>query len=292
MPHHPEAATRVPVSKEQYVEYWTNGFIIFRGLVPAVDVAELVDYTDRLMRERSEAERGDTTTATGQYLAIEFLHRESEIHERFLLHPNVLDVIEALIGPDILAVQDMLFLKGPGAGGEGHHQDAYSVPTAPETLIGAWMAIDRADEDNGCLWMATGSHAEPVHPGTGAIRGARRSMVLSDIRELDGLSNPTPGRNDLAVVAERYPAVPAVMDPGDVAFFGGRFIHWSGPNRSPDRTRRAFVGHYCDARSAVLWDHDAPDTEEIMNERHILARGTTHYAHATPRFSKADGERR
>ena len=287
MAHELDPATRVPVTTEQYVDYWSNGFLIVRGLVPEADVAQLLEYTDGLMRERGGGDAGDTTTDTGQYLAIEFLHRESEIHERFLLHPNVLDVLEALIGPDVLAVQDMLFLKGPGAGGEGHHQDAYSVPTVPETLIGAWLAIDRADEENGCLWMAPGSQAEPVHPGTGSVRGARRSMVLSDITELAGLSNPTKGENDLAVIAERYPAVPAVMDPGDVAFFGGRFIHWSGPNRSADRTRRAFVGHYCDARSVVLWDHDEPITDEMMNHRHILARGFTHNPHASPRFARS-----
>ena len=48
------------------------------------------------------------------------LHRELEIHERFLLHPRILDVLEALIGPDVLALQSMLFLK-PGGAGQGFH---------------------------------------------------------------------------------------------------------------------------------------------------------------------------
>ena len=62
---------------------------------------------------------------------IHMLHQKLEIHERYLLHPRLLDVLEALIGPDLLAMQTMLFLKGPGAQGQGYHQDSYYIPTLP-----------------------------------------------------------------------------------------------------------------------------------------------------------------
>lgn len=41
------------------------------------------------------------------------------------MHPRVLDVLEAIIGPDVLALQSMFFLKWPGPRGQGYHQDAY-----------------------------------------------------------------------------------------------------------------------------------------------------------------------
>jgi ectoine hydroxylase-related dioxygenase (phytanoyl-CoA dioxygenase family) len=34
------------------------------------------------------------------------------------------------------------------------------------------------------------------------------------------------------------------MAPGDVLFFNGSLVHGSGPNRSADRFRRSFIGHY------------------------------------------------
>ena len=92
------------------------------------------------------------------------LHRRLEIHERYLLHPRVLDVVEGLVGPDVLALQTMLFLKPPGADGQGYHQDSFHIITQPDTLIGAWIALDRADEENGCLWVTAGSQAEPIYP--------------------------------------------------------------------------------------------------------------------------------
>jgi phytanoyl-CoA hydroxylase len=39
-------------------------------------------------------------------------------------------------------------------------------------------------------------------------------------------------------------AVEVPMEPGDTLFFGGGVIHGSGPNRSKDRFRRSFIGHY------------------------------------------------
>ena len=72
--------------------------------------------------------------------------------------------LEALIGPDILALQTMLFLKGPGKPGQGFHQDSYYIPTYPDSLCGAWLAIDDVDEENGCMYFTPGSQHEPIYP--------------------------------------------------------------------------------------------------------------------------------
>jgi ectoine hydroxylase-related dioxygenase (phytanoyl-CoA dioxygenase family) len=34
------------------------------------------------------------------------------------------------------------------------------------------------------------------------------------------------------------------MSPGDVLFFNGSLVHGSEPNRTTDRFRRSFIGHY------------------------------------------------
>jgi hypothetical protein len=45
-------------------------------------------------------------------------HRVHALHERFLQHPRILDVVEHLSGPDILALQSMVFFKEPGQPGQ------------------------------------------------------------------------------------------------------------------------------------------------------------------------------
>ena len=176
------------------------------------------------------------------------LHRQLEIHERFMLHPRVLDVVEALVGPDVLALQTMLFVKRPGAEGQGYHQDSFHIITQPDTLIGAWIALDRADEENGCLWITPGSQHEPVYPDVDERRRPRRRHASSpDIPSVSGADDPDERATTSRAVAAKYPGreVPAVLEPGDVVFFGGHVLHRSHANRSatrsPPRVRRALL---------------------------------------------------
>lgn len=167
---------RYRVSIEAYVTFHRQGFLIVRGLVPPEDVRELVRHSEELMHGEIavpglERPRGATPEEMERcYLRIHMLHRVLDVHERFLLHPRVLDVLEALIGPDVMAMQSMFFLRFPGGAGQGYHQDAYYIPTVPDTLCGAWLAVDRADEENGCLWFTPGTQHEPISPRRDARR--------------------------------------------------------------------------------------------------------------------------
>jgi phytanoyl-CoA hydroxylase len=107
----------------------------------------------------------------GHRVRVHFLHRELEIHERFLLHPRIVDNVAGLVGPDVLALQTMLLVKPPGSSGQGYHQDSFHIVTQPDTLLGAWVALDGADEENGCVWIRQGSQHEPVYPDADATKG-------------------------------------------------------------------------------------------------------------------------
>jgi phytanoyl-CoA hydroxylase len=222
------------------------------------------------------------------------LHRKLPLHERYLLHPRVLDVLETLIGPDVLALQTMLFLKPPGSEGQGWHQDTFYIPTHPDTLCGAWIAIDDVDEFNGAMWMAAGSNVEPVYPPKGPGVGSYGDRHLPGVPGVEGVSDTNDERNDLSPVANRYPQLLVPAKPGDVVFFGGHILHRSKRNMTTDRFRRSFVSHYCNARSFTQWGagweangEGQPkfDPETLQsNGSHILARGDTHLPYAQPRF--------
>jgi hypothetical protein len=294
-PAKPVAAhQRYRVSVQEYVTFRDRGFLIVRGLIPPADVLALVLHTEDLIHGRV-AVPGAPPPPVGaslreierHYLRIHMLHRVLEIHERFLLHPRVLDVLEALIGPDIMAMQSMLFLKYPGGAGQGFHQDSYYIPTFPDTLCGAWLAIDRADEENGCMWFTPGSQHEPIYPTAGHER-VHHADAIGDLPVVANVSDTDTSRNTLSQVAGRYSGreVPAVMDPGDVAFFGGHVLHRSHQNASRSRCRRSFVGHYANARSLTLWGYGDADGQPT-NHKQILARGFTHLPFGQPRFGTA-----
>lgn len=309
------------VSTEQYIAFRRDGFLIVRDLISAREIAELRQHTDDLMQGRLPEQQGrvmgsrDTSRDSGVttqqlesppahlspeekadfFLRIHMLHRRLELHERYMLHPRVLDVLEVLIGPDVLALQTMLFLKGPGKPGQGWHQDSYYIPTSPDTLCGAWIAIDDVDEYNGAMWFAKGSGHEPVYPPCPEVAYGFGDKLISDIRYVKGVSDHRDEHNHLTPVADRYDQVLASMKAGDVAFFNGHVLHRSKRNMTRDRFRRSFVAHYCNARSFTQWGADAPSDDPhdsptldpatgMTNGSHILARGDTHLPFATPKF--------
>jgi chlorinating enzyme len=280
---------RYRVSVQEYVTFHEQGFLIVRGLVPPEDVAELAGHVEDLIFGRIDVPGleppppgASVAEIEKRYLRIHMLHRVLEIHERYMLHPRLLDVLEALIGPDVMAMQTMLFIKPPGGAGQGWHQDAYYIPTIPDTLCGAWIAIDRADEENGCMWFVPGTQHEPIYP-TSDNRGRNHGDSLGDLESVDNVSNVDDSVNTLSRIARKYPdrEVKAVMDPGDVAFFGGHVLHRSKQNVSVDRFRRSFVGHYANARSFTRW---GSREGKPTNDQHILARGSTHLPFGLPRF--------
>ena len=186
---------RYRVGVQEYITFHEQGFLIVRGLVPPEDVQELVQHTDDLIHGRIDvpgAEPSPPGTSPQEierrYLRIHMLHRVLEIHECFLLHPRILDVLEALIGPDVMAMQSMLFLKFPGGAGQGYHQDSYYIPTMPDSLCGAWLAVDRADEENGCMWFTVGTQHEPIYPTTDN-RGRNHGDSLADLEAVENVSN-------------------------------------------------------------------------------------------------------
>src|SRR5215218_11000104 len=217
------------VSVDEYKAFRQQGFLVVRGLLDPDEVEELRGHTELLMQGRlpeqeatmSERDTNSDSGTTGQaleappdhlspeekaqyFLRVHMLHRKLKLHERYLLHPGVLDVLEALIGPDVLALQTMLFLKPPGKPGQGWHQDSYYIPTHPDTLCGAWIAIDDCDEINGAMWFAKGSGVEPIYPPCPGVSYGFGDRLVGDILHVKGVSDTDDSRNSLSSVAGRY----------------------------------------------------------------------------------------
>ena len=306
------------VSVEEYITFRRQGFLVVKGLVSPEDVTVLREHTEDLMAGRLPEQQkkmegrdlsNDSGTTTQEleappehlsdeekaqyFLRIHMLHRHLALHELYMLHPRVLDVLEVLIGPDVLALQTMLFVKGPGKPGQGWHQDSYYIPTHPDSLCGAWIAIDDTDEYNGAMWFAAGSQNEPVYPPLEGYGFGNTN--INEIEHVTGISDPNDSNNDLAKIADKYPQLLVSAKPGDVVFFGGHVLHRSKANCTTDRFRRSFVSHFCNARSFTQWgaDIDAGKTNNsdaqdpitgMANGSHILARGDSHLPFARPRF--------
>jgi hypothetical protein len=74
-------------------------------------------------------------------------------------HASILDLVEAVIGPDILVFHTTVWLKPPRS--ENYvpwHQDATYFGLAPFEHITAWVALTPSRPESGCVRVIPGSH--------------------------------------------------------------------------------------------------------------------------------------
>ena len=76
----------------------------------------------------------------------------------FAQDPALLDLVESLVGPDIVFWTAALFCKPGGDGREiPWHQDGVYWPLRPPETVTLWIALDDSLVENGCLRIVPGS---------------------------------------------------------------------------------------------------------------------------------------
>ena len=239
--------------------YLDNGYLVVPGLLDRVDVdllnAEIPRFArgDYPVRNPEALHLGLTDEESlRKLLAVHFPHWVNDTFLHYLRHPAIAAVLGRIVGAHlhgwdgrVKAMQSMLFVKPPGLPGQAWHQDEHFIPTRDRSLCGAWVALDDATVDNGCLWVLPGSHTTGVlHP----VRAHGRPDRYDSAPEAYDATDPGFFSFDDADM------VPVPVSAGDVVFFNGHLLHKSLPNVTASMYRRAVVYHYCNAWSQLPWD--------------------------------------
>jgi len=75
------------------------------------------------------------------------------------MHPPIIDLVEQLIGPDIILWGCHVFCKPASEGYETPwHQDGHYWPIRPLANCTVWVALEPSTRENGCLRVIPGSH--------------------------------------------------------------------------------------------------------------------------------------
>ena len=160
---------------------------------------------------------------------VEPFHALDPVFDRLVDDARLVDPMCDLVGaPRVGLWTDKLNFKPPHDGSEFRwHQDSPYWAHACrhlDQLPNVMLALDDADEENGCLRVVRGSHRHGLLPG----------------REGEGVLGPLftdPRHFDLQA------QVAAAMPAGSLVFFSPHTVHGSEPNRS-ERMRRAMVLTY------------------------------------------------
>ena len=148
-------------------------------------------------------------------------------------HPAVLDMMEQIIGPDIVLWISRILCKPPVKGREvPWHQDGEYWPMRPLATCSVWIAIDPVSTANGCMRFIPDSHKRKElyrhHVSD------RKNLVLN--LELD--------RDQF----DESKAVNVELEPGQMSLHDVRMIHGSLANTSGQR-RAALIMRYMPATS-------------------------------------------
>jgi phytanoyl-CoA hydroxylase len=231
--------------------YTRDGYAVLPDALTAAEVAELRAEALRICRgevgpvagaQPGSADEPDDVIIR-RYACIHFPHKLSPLMRQTLAHPVVVAALTQVIGPDVKAMQSMLFTKGEGKPGQAWHQDEFFIPTRDRSLTAAWIALDDATIENGCLWVLPGSH--------------RPGVIYPDRDQEDP-------RFDCSIEAYDFPyqdtdAVPVEVRAGSVVLFNGYLLHRSLPNAARSGLRRALVNHYMSAQSLLPWTRPPDD---------------------------------
>ena len=215
-----------PTRREQYER---DGFVVVRGLFPADLMAraateaeslpgrfaDLVSVKNIRCRWQDNVCTGDCTFET-----FDPVIDLGPACEEIALAPPLLALLAELYGERACLFKDKLIFKPPGVKGYGLHQDWIGWDGFPRSFLTVLVPFEPADRDNGCTVVYPGYHAG------------------GSLTPEDGQYHELP-----AAAVDEAAAVPLILNPGDVAVFGGFTPHRSDPNTSGRWRRQLYLSY-------------------------------------------------
>ena len=162
-------------------------------------------------------------------------------------HPRLLEAVTTLIGESPALFANQALVKPPKIGREKpwHQDHAYFNLPMGTPIVGAWIALDNAIPENGCMHVIPGTHsAGPV------VHFRRRDWQICDDQ----------------VQLGKIMAVP--LRPGGILFFDGLIHHGTPPTTSALRRRAlqfvyipATIGRITPAERLAVFGSEGKDVQ-------------------------------
>lgn len=143
------------ISQRELGQYRDNGFIRPRPLLTPAETARYRAACEAscVAVERKPGRR-QSNNRVKPYLLFPWA-------AELVRHPKLLDMVEAVIGPDILVFHTTVWIKEGGSDSTvPWHQDGTYFGLEPHEQVTAWVALTPSTREMGCLRFLPGSHLE------------------------------------------------------------------------------------------------------------------------------------
>ena len=151
------------------------------------------------------------------------LEKHDNFFNELMVNSELTQIATTLLGEAVIG-KNVEYFNKPAKIGKATppHQDAFYFNIAPPQALTMWLALEEADQQNGCVSYISGSHKRGIRPhGRTTTLGFSQSII--DYGTEDDLAN---------LVA--FPA-----QPGDLLIHHCMTIHSAAPNTTDSRSRKA-----------------------------------------------------
>ncbi len=174
--------------------------------------------------------------------------------DRIVHHPKLLDVVEEILGPDILCWSSDFFVKkARDPGFVSFHQDTTYAGLEPfDGILNCWLALTPSRKENGCLRVLPGTHklGQLDHETTAS---EANMLFFGQTAQID---------------VDKRDVIDMELQPGEMSLHHMAVVHGSQPNRSDTQ------------RLGVVLRYIRPDVRQIKaRDSAMLVRGEDRFGH-------------
>ncbi len=213
-----------------------DGFVQLPQFLPRVELDRITQHLDWFVRERLTELPPEHVyfEHKGQPETLKQIQQLGEHDAIFhdLQHNSPLrQLAEQLLQGPVVPRNLQYFNKPAGCGrATPPHQDGFYFMLQPCIALTMWLALDHADQDNGCVRYVPGSHRHGLRPHA-------RTDTLGFSQGIADYAASDLAQQEQAIVAA----------PGDLLVHDAMTVHRADANRHPTRSRRAlgliYYGH-------------------------------------------------
>jgi len=145
------------LEKEMLLHDWKYKGYAIVDILTESEVDDIKKELDNLRIARNQSDK-----KWAEYEPYMHPHKESDLINKILVHPKVIEIMELLFDSEIQGIQTWAYFKPPGELGRDAHQDGFYSQAGWNKVANISISLDPSDETNGGLWAFEASHYLPL----------------------------------------------------------------------------------------------------------------------------------